>query len=267
MQLLQASPHQRLCSEVEKRRIHKYLNKIQNNFKINLKNDADIHLISNTYCLSIDLVAIILKRKWCWQIQLICESRDKQIIALEHPSTAGGGLDKPGTDESWIKSGLSGSEVSGFGSLLPWRLASSVLLLLLLTPPLLLCACMSSLLGPSGAPCRHSTLLLPGSTLSLDTREAKQRWLQSQDSYHTILQKTNDRHCLACLLLFCDDAMRTHRSPARFGSHTCAEWTGLVLQGLDWALCLKWTENGSFCRSAWREQQQPPAGKHHLHCY
>lgn len=213
------------------------------------------------------MVAIILKRKWWWQIQLVCESGDKQIIALDHLSTAGQGLDKPGKDESWIRSCCSGSEVSGFGSLLLWRLESSVLLLLLLcTLPLLLSACSSSLLGPSGAPCRHSTLL-PGSTLSLDTREAKQRGMQSQDSYHTTSQKTNDRHCLACLLLCCDAAIRTHRSPARFGSHTCAEWTGLVLLGFDWALCLKWTENGSFCRAAWREQQQPPAGNHRPHCH
>lgn len=171
-------------------------------------------------------------------------------------------------DKSWIRSCLSGSEVSGFGSLLLWRLASSVLLLLLLpcTLPLLLSACNSSLLGPSGAPCRHSTVL-PGSTLSLDTKEAEQKRLQSQDSYHKTRQKTNDRRRLACLLLCCDAAMRTHKSPARFGSHTCAEWTGLVLLGWDWGLCLKWTENGSFCRVAWREQQQPPAGKHRLHCY
>lgn len=179
----------------------RYLKEIQNKFKMNIKNDADIYLISDICCLSLDLVAIILKTTWCWQIQLICASRDKHYywFALERASTVGQRMYKPGTDESWIRSELSGSEVSWFGSV-----ASCVLLLLPLTPLLLLkllCPCNSSLLGPFGAPCKQSTLLPPGSTLFLGTREAKQRRLQSQDSYRTTWQNTNVKRTLACLLL------------------------------------------------------------------
>lgn len=112
---------------------------------------------------------------------------DYYSFAVEHVNTAGQGLHTPGIDESWIRSGLSGSEVSGFGlvasSVLQLLLVSLVLLMLLL---MLLCDCNSSLLGPSGAPCRQNTLLPPGSTSFLGTREVRHRWLQSQDSYHTI---------------------------------------------------------------------------------
>lgn len=209
----------------------RYLKEIQNKFEMNIKNDADIHLISGICCLSVVLVAIILKTTWCWQIQLICASRDKYYywFALEHASRVGQRTDKPGTEESWIRSELSGSEVSWFGSV-----TSCGLLLLPITPLslmllMLLCPCNSSLLAPSGAPCKQSTLLPPGSTSFLGTREAKQRQLQSQDSYHTTWQKTNVKRTLACLLLYCNDAIRTHRSLAGFGSHTCAGWNELLL--------------------------------------
>lgn len=114
---------------------------------------------------------------------------DYYCCALEHVNTAGQGLDKPGIDESWIRSGLSGSEVRRFGlvtsSVLQLLLVSLLLLMLLLLLLMLLWDCNSSLLGPSGAPCRQNTLLPPGSTSFLGTREVRHRWLQSQDSYHT----------------------------------------------------------------------------------
>lgn len=109
---------------------------------------------------------------------------DYYCCALEHVNTAGQGLDRPGIDESWIRSGLSGSEVSRCGlvtsSVLQLLLVSLLLLMLLLL--MLLWDCNSSILGPSGAPCRQNTLLPPGSTSFLGTREVRHRWLQSQDS-------------------------------------------------------------------------------------
>lgn len=108
---------------------------------------------------------------------------DYYCFALEHVNIVGQGLDKPGINESWIRSGLSGSEVSRFGlvasSVLQLLLVSLLLLMLLL---MLLCDCNSSLFGLSGAPCRQNTLLPPGSTSFLGTREVRHRWLQSQDS-------------------------------------------------------------------------------------
>lgn len=74
--------------------------------------------------------------------------------------------------------------------------------------------------------------------------------------------KNELQRSLACLILCSDDDIRTHGSPGGFGNHTCVGWNGLPLSGLDWALCLMWTENGSFCRCAWTELQQRPAGKH-----
>lgn len=100
---------------------------------------------------------------------------DDYCLALEHVNTVERGMNKPGMDESWIRSGLSGSEVIRFGSVassvLQLLLVSLLLLMLLL---MLLWDCDSSLLGPSGAPCRQNTLLLPGSTSFLGTREVRQ---------------------------------------------------------------------------------------------
>lgn len=70
------------------------------------------------------------------------------------------------------------------------------------------------------------------------------------------------------LLLSYNNAIRTHRSPAGYDSHTCARWrVPSGLQGSDSAQFLKRTGSGSSCRSAWTELLQHPVEKHQLHCH
>lgn len=125
---------------------------------------------------------------------------------------------------------------------LMWGLASPALLLLLL-----LSAGDWSWLCLSGTLCRHNTLLPLGSTSRLDTAETRQR----------IMIKTGLK--MNHQWVYCLVAIRTHSSPAGYGSHTCAaRCVLLVLQSSDWPQCPKRTGSGSSCRPAWTEPLQHP---------